>query len=54
MKLEIYSKDWCPYCAKAKALFRSEGISYEERLDGGMIDLWTRRPSDARSRPVSC
>ncbi len=30
MKLEIYSKDWCPYCAKAKALFRSEGISYEE------------------------
>jgi NADH-dependent peroxiredoxin subunit F len=30
MKLEIYSKDWCPYCAKAKALLRSEGISYEE------------------------
>ena len=30
MKLEIYSKDWCPYCAKAKALLRSEGIGYEE------------------------
>lgn len=31
MSLEIYSKDWCPYCAKAKVLLRSEGISYLER-----------------------
>ena len=30
MNLEIYSKDWCPYCAKAKALLKSEGLSYTE------------------------
>lgn len=30
MNLEIFSKDWCPYCAKAKALLRSEQISYQE------------------------
>jgi len=28
--LEIYSKDWCPYCAKAKALLRSKDIEYTE------------------------
>lgn len=28
--IEIYTKDWCPYCAKAKALFRSKGLSYHE------------------------
>ncbi|MBI3244949.1 MAG: glutaredoxin [Deltaproteobacteria bacterium] len=21
--LEVYSRDWCPYCAKAKALLKS-------------------------------
>lgn len=27
---EIYTKDWCPYCAKAKTLLRSKGIEYKE------------------------
>jgi len=26
----IYSKEWCPYCAKAKALLRSKGLEYRE------------------------
>ncbi len=30
MNLEIYSKDWCPYCKKAKALLQAEDISYTE------------------------
>jgi NADH-dependent peroxiredoxin subunit F len=28
--MEIYTKDWCPYCAKAKALLKSKGLSYQE------------------------
>jgi alkyl hydroperoxide reductase subunit F len=28
--IEIYSKDWCPYCAKAKALLKSKGLTYRE------------------------
>ncbi len=29
-KIEIYSKEWCPYCTKAKALIRSKNLEYEE------------------------
>jgi alkyl hydroperoxide reductase subunit F len=29
-KIEIYSKEWCPYCTKAKALLRSKELEYEE------------------------
>ena len=28
--VEIYSKSWCPYCNKAKALLQSKGVDYEE------------------------
>jgi NADH-dependent peroxiredoxin subunit F len=28
--LEVYSKEWCPYCAKAKALLKSKGLTYKE------------------------
>jgi len=28
--IQIYSKEWCPYCAKAKALLRSKNLNYEE------------------------
>lgn len=27
--LEIYTKQWCPYCAKAKALLHSKGLDYQ-------------------------
>ena len=30
VNIEIYTKDWCPYCAKAKALLKSKGLSYKE------------------------
>ncbi len=29
-KIEIYSKEWCPYCNKAKALLKSKGLDYKE------------------------
>ena len=29
-KVKIYSKTYCPYCDRAKALFKSKGVSYEE------------------------
>ena len=28
--VEIYTKSWCPYCARAKAQLNRLGISYEE------------------------
>jgi GrxC family glutaredoxin len=30
-KIEIYSKEWCPYCTKAKMLLRGKGLEYEEK-----------------------
>ncbi len=29
-KVEVYSKEWCPYCAKAKSLLKSKNIDYKE------------------------
>lgn len=30
LKIEVYSKDWCPYCKKAKAFLKSKGLDFEE------------------------
>lgn len=30
MKIEIYTKDACPYCVQAKALINSKGWEYTE------------------------
>ena len=29
-KIEIYSKDYCPYCTQAKALFEDKGAEFVE------------------------
>ena len=29
-KVEIYTKDYCPYCMRAKHLLATKGISFEE------------------------
>ncbi len=46
----IYSKEWCPYCAKAKALLRSKGLAYtevdvthDEALQREMVERSRRR-----------
>lgn len=28
--VQIYTKSYCPYCDRAKALFKNKGVSYEE------------------------
>jgi glutaredoxin len=30
MKIEIYTKDACPFCVQAKNLFKSKGLEYTE------------------------
>ncbi|HUD93798.1 glutaredoxin 3 [Sphingobium sp.] len=29
-KVEIYTKDWCGYCARAKSLLTDKGVAFEE------------------------
>ena len=29
-KIEIYTKDYCPYCKRAKALLLNKGLSFNE------------------------
>ncbi len=29
-KVEIYTKAFCPYCSRAKALLETKGVSFEE------------------------
>ncbi len=29
-KVEIYTKAFCPYCARAKSLLESKGVAYDE------------------------
>ena len=40
-RIEIYTKQWCPYCLKAKALLRAKGIAYDE------IDVTADEPRQA-------
>ncbi|PUU86757.1 MAG: alkyl hydroperoxide reductase subunit F, partial [Halanaerobium sp.] len=29
-KIEIYTKTWCPYCRRAKAMLKSLGLDYTD------------------------
>jgi alkyl hydroperoxide reductase subunit F len=49
-KIEIYSKSWCPYCNKAKALLKAKGLDYteidtthDEALEREMIERSNRQ-----------
>ncbi len=46
--IEIYTKDWCPFCHRAKALLRSEELSFNE-IDV-TIDAEREREMVLRSR----
>ena len=35
-RVEIYTKSFCPYCARAKRLLEEKGVAYEENeISGG-------------------
>lgn len=38
-RVEIYSSDWCPYCARAKLLLQKKGIEFEEIVVDGNPEL---------------
>lgn len=40
-KVLIYSKTYCPYCDRAKSLFKSKGINYEEIMLDDKDDEFT-------------
>lgn len=45
-QIEIYTQDWCPYCARAKHLLDDKGVLYREiNAPGG-----TPQRDEARQR----
>jgi glutaredoxin 3 len=39
-KVTIYTKDYCPYCVRAKRLLDKKGVKYEEIDVGEKDELW--------------
>jgi glutaredoxin 3 len=50
-RIEIYTTPFCGYCARAKALLDSKGVSYEER--DVMMDDKARAEMRARANRTS-
>ncbi|MGH7773891.1 MAG: glutaredoxin 3 [Candidatus Binatia bacterium] len=49
----IYTKDYCPFCSRAKALLRSKNVDFEE-IDvthDGLLQEEVQRSSGRRSVP---
>jgi glutaredoxin len=53
MKAEIWSKDNCPYCVKAKALLEQKGVEYREHVIGKDVtrEQLLERVPNARTVP---
>lgn len=52
--IEIYTKFTCPYCARAKALLASKGVSFEEydiTMGGPKRDEMIERVPEAKTVP---
>ena len=52
-RVEIYSKDWCPFCDRAKTLLQAKGVAYTEIdvTDDATREQEMRRRSGRRSVP---
>ncbi len=53
-KVEIYTKGYCPYCHRAKALLEKKGISYQEfKVDEqpGLRDIMIERANGGFTVP---
>lgn len=44
-KVEIYVQDFCPYCARAKALLERKGAAYDE--------IYAPHGSEARAQAIA-
>jgi len=52
--VEIYSGDFCPYCARAKALLKKKGVTFSEyniRKDAARQAEMVERSGGARTIP---
>lgn len=53
-KIEIYSKEICPYCVRAKKLFNKKGFSFNEidiSNDSALRDLMIKRANGRQTVP---
>ncbi|MBI1339796.1 glutaredoxin 3 [bacterium] len=53
-KIEIYTRDWCGYCAAAKALLDRKGAAYQELnagADPALRDDMLSRSNGGRTYP---
>ena len=49
-RVEIYSSDWCPYCARAKSLLAKKGVAFEELVVDGNPELRMKMAERAGGR----
>ena len=53
-KIEIFTKFFCPYCSRAKALLDGKGVEYQEidlTMDRAGFDAMVERAGGARTVP---
>ena len=53
-KIEVFTKVFCPYCSRAKALLDSKGADYQEidlTMDRAGFDAMVERAGGARTVP---
>ena len=53
-KIEVFTKFFCPYCTRAKALLDRKGVAYEEidlTIDRAGFDAMVARTGGARTVP---
>lgn len=54
VKVEVYSKNFCPFCDRAKALLSSKGVEFTEirvDLDPAQFDVMLSRCPGRRTFP---
>lgn len=53
-KIELYTKDYCPYCKQAKALLRRKGVEFTEydiQTDPALVAEMIQRSKGGRTVP---
>ena len=53
-KIEVFTKFFCPYCSRAKALLERKGVEYQEidlTMDRPGFDAMVERAGGARTVP---